>query len=274
MKTSITIGLSFLLTLLLAACDVHQHDRIVDYDATPPLPPVGIRTVSLDNAVDIGWIANQEQDLAGYKVFVSDRYDGKYTLIGSTPKTDFVDRGARNGITYYYAVSAYDYSGNESELSRDVAYDTPRPEGYNVTLLDRFVNPNLAGYDFSAYTVVNYNTDFTDLYVEFTPDGVPYLVVWKDTEIQDMGYTRDLDEISVAPTLGWSPTKDAHIITGHTYVIRTWDNRYAKVRVTDISQASIRLDWAYQTAVGNPELIAPRVMPKRIRGPERVAGAN
>ncbi len=274
MKTSIIIGLSLLLTLLLAACDVHQHDSVGDYDTTPPLPPVGIRTVSLDNAVDISWIANQESDLAGYKVFVSDRYDGRYSLIGSTQKTEFVDRGARNGVTYYYAVSAYDYSGNESELSRDVAYDTPRPEGFNLTLADRYANPDLAGYDFSAYSVVNYNTDLTDLYVEFTGSGVPYFVVWTDTDIQDMGYTRDLDEISVAPSEGWSPTKDAHIIAGHTYVIRTWDNRYAKVRVTDIRPAAVRFDWAYQTAPGNPELIAPRLATKRIRGPERLAGAN
>jgi hypothetical protein len=205
---------------------------------------------------------------------VSDRYDGKYTLLGSTPKATFVDRGARNGNTYYYAVTAYDFSGNESDLSKDVAYDTPRPEGYNVSLLDRFVSPNLAGYDFSAYATVNYNTDYTDVYVEFASNGVPYFVVWKDTEIQDMGWTRDLDEISAAPTQGWSPTKDAHIITGHTYVIKTWDNHYAKVRVKDIPRSGVLFDWAYQTAVGNTELIAPRMLPKRSRGVERTAEAN
>lgn len=72
-----------------------------------------------------------------------------------------------------------------------------------------------------------------------------------------MGYTVNLDEISVAPEAGWSPTKDAHLIAGHTYVIWTFDNHFAKVRIREISQDAVTLDWAYQTATGNPELLRP-----------------
>lgn len=269
MKTTTTIGLIILLTLLFAACDDHRRDGIVDYDLEAPLPPVGIRTISLDNAVEMYWYENQEPDIAGYKIYVSDSYDGRYDLIGSSRAATFVDRGARNGYTYYYAVTAYDFSGNESRLSRDVAYDTPRPEGYHVQLIDRFANPLKAGYDFSDYSILHYDTDFTDLYAEFTQSGIPYFVVWEDTDIQDMGYTTDLDEISVAPQKGWSPTRDAHAIIGHTYVVRTWDNHYAKVRVTDILPGGIQFDWAYQTARGNPELIAPRPPQTRSRGSVR-----
>lgn len=197
---------------------------------------------------------------------MSNSYDGRYDLIGSSSKATFIDRGARNGFTYYYAVTAYDFSGNESDLSKDVVYDTPRPEGYNVILQNRFLKPNLAGYDFSAYSVVYYDTDLTDLYVEYTSSGVPYFVVWTDTDIQDMGYSKDLDEITVAPIQGWSPTKDAHLIFGHTYVIHTWDNHYAKVRATEIRLNSVRFDWAYQTAKGNPELKPQRHDKERDRG--------
>jgi hypothetical protein len=240
-------------TLLLAsACD-HNPDGY-DYDVTSPLPPVGISSISLDNAVELRWIGNQESDCAGYNVYASSTLRGRYERIGTTRSTTFVDDGARNGNTYYYAVTAYDFSGNESDLSRDVAYDTPRPEGRNVILSDRMRDPNRGGYDFSDYRIVNYNTDQTDVYFEMTDKGVPYLVVWDDSDIQDMGYTKGFDEISSAPEAGWAPTKDAQAIKGHTYVIWTHDNHFAKVRVTDIGSSTATFDWAYQTATGNPEL--------------------
>ena len=41
----------------------------------------------------------------------------------------YVDDDVRNGSTYFYAVSAYDYDANESELTPEQVYDTPRPSG-------------------------------------------------------------------------------------------------------------------------------------------------
>ncbi|MCB2205462.1 hypothetical protein KQI65_12000 [bacterium] len=252
MKTRLLPLLLFI--ALLTACD-DRHDEVYYVDDYAPLPPVGIISISLDNAIELSWYENQEADLAGYNVYVSDRYDGTYELVGSTRTAHYVDRGATNGITEYYAVTAYDVNGNESDLSRDVAYDTPRPEGRGVQLRDRFVSPQLAGYDFSDYSILHFDTDFTDLFFETSSSGVPYLVVWDDTEIQDMGYTTSIDEISTAPAEGWNPTGDALAIRGHTYVVRTFDNHYAKVRIVDIGSASLVFDWAYQTATGNPELI-------------------
>ncbi len=248
MKTFLAISL---LLLTLAGCSDHSSEP---YDADPPFAPVGIRTTSLDKAVEIRWIANQESDLDGYHVYVSNTYSGRYTHIGTTRTTTFLDKGARNGFTYYYAVSAFDFTGNESPLSKDVVYDTPRPEGLDVPLKDRFRDPFRSGYDFSEYRVGYYDSDNTDFFYEATAQGTPILFVWDDTDIQDMGYTSSLDEISVAPEKGWSPTKSATAIEGHTYVIWTFDNHFAKVRITDILSDAIVFDWAYQTAVGNPEL--------------------
>lgn len=239
------------LPFLLAACDNDQNPVV--YDDVPPLPPVGIRSVSLDRAIELQWIDNQEPDLAGYNVYVSSSYNGRYDRIGSTSAPAFIDRGARNGSTYYYAVAAYDFNGNESDLSKDVVYDTPRPEGRNVTLTDRLVDPLRAGYDFSEYLRVHYDTDLTDFYFE-RGSGLPLLRVWDDSDIQDMGYTRTLDEISVAPEDGWLPSGTAEAVAGHTYVIWTYDNHFAKVRITSVTASTVTFDWAYQTATGNPEL--------------------
>jgi hypothetical protein len=236
--------------LTLQACD-NTNDP--NRDTTPPYMPVGITTISLDNSVELQWIENQESDVAGYNIYVSNSFRGHYSRIGSSTKASYVDIGAVNGRTYYYAVTAYDHAGNESELSRDVVYDTPRPEGLGVSLSDKDRNPLIAGYDFSQYSIVHYDTDNTDFYLEITAAGVPYLVVWKDSDIQDMGYTKTLDDISASPEFGWSPTKDAVAIAGHTYALRTFDNHYAKVRLVSVTQTNIVFDWAYQTAAGNPE---------------------
>jgi len=247
MKTKIALVLcSF---FLLAGCQMPSSHR----DTNPPSAPKGIYTATGDNLVEIVWFSNPEPDVAGYNVFVSTSYFGRYDLIGSTGSTQFIDYGARNGQTYFYAVSAFDFAGNESDLSKDIAYDTPRPEGYSVVLNDYRVRPNLAGYDFSTYSVGQYNDDFTDIFFEYY-NGTYYMDVWEDTDIQDMGYTNSLYDIAEAPEGGWSPTKDARLILGHTYVVWTWDDHYAKFRVTSLSSSRVVFDWAYQLQKGNIRL--------------------
>lgn len=242
-----TIPILLAITLVFAACDVSV------VDTTPPAIPSGLTSISLDNAIQLNWNDNAERDLAGYHVWVSDRYDGRYQLIGTTKDPLFVDYGAANGVTYFYGVTAFDFEGNESEMSRDALQDTPRPEGYGVRLYDFHAFPNDAGYEFSTSSIGPYDDQYSDVFFE-NYGGTLYLDVWSDTDIQDMGYTATLDDISVAPTTGWAPSKSAEAIKGHTYVIWTWDDHYAKVRITDITSSSVLFDWAYQTSTGNPEL--------------------
>jgi hypothetical protein len=224
-----------------------------DIDTTPPPPPQGIITISLDNAVEIQWLPSQAEDVKGYKVWKSDHYAGRYQLIASTSNTRLVDYGAVNGITYYYAVSAYDFNENESALSKDVVYDTPRPEGVGVVLIDTSTARSLSGYGFAQYSVLSCYDKNTDIFL-VDAHGRLYIQVWSDTDIQDMGYTSSLDAISASPTEGWAPSKSAEAIMGHTYVIWTVDDYYAKVRVQNVTTNRIVFDWAYQTAKGNIEL--------------------
>jgi len=235
--------------LLMAGCDMPSTHR----DLAPPSVPRGVFTATGDNFVELSWVPNPEPDVAGYNVFVSSSYYGRYDLIGATADPAFIDYDARNGQTYYYAVSAFDFAGNESDLSKDVAYDTPRPEGYDVVLFDYRTRPTIAGYDFSTYSVGQYNDDYTDVFFEYY-NGLYYMNVWEDSDIQDMGYTNSLYDVTTAPDGGWSPTKDARIVVGHTYVVWTWDDHYAKFRVSLLSPSRVVFDWAYQLQTGNPRL--------------------
>jgi hypothetical protein len=245
---SLSLNLGILgLALLVGACDV----RLNDYDYTPPAAPRGIISVAKDNKVELSWLPNNENDLSGYNIYVSDSYNGQYDLIGFAKVPHFTDHDARNGSTFYYAITAYDYDGNESEFSYENVYATPRPEGYGVALYDYKQYPNDAGYDFSTYSVGPYDDNYADFYFEYGNDGFYYMDVWDDTDIQDMGYTESLDEIIAAPAGGWSPSKDVQLITGHTYVVWTWDDHYAKFRLRDLKPSRAILDWVYQLVEGN-----------------------
>lgn len=254
---SIRIFLGALITtsiLFFSGCD--EFD---DYDNIPPSVPRNVYTLTRDNRVDIYWDHSPERDVAGYNVYWSYSYNGEYELIGSTEDNYFTDYGAENGQTYYYAIEAYDYNGNISDFSEDVVYDTPRPEGYNQAIFDFNVSPSNSGYDFSNYLVVPYDGEDADFFFE-RYEGVPYIDVWDDSDIQDMGPTQDILDVDFAPGSGWIPAnpdeniKYAEAVVGHSYVIWTWDNHFAKIRIKNITNERIVFDWAYQLVEGNREL--------------------
>lgn len=234
--------------LFIGGCDESNFGYEPDY--TPPRIPSGLTVMNGDRLVELFWNDNYESDLNGYNVYASTSYNGRYELIGSTRNSYFLDDGVINGNTYFYAVTAFDYSGNESELSYEYRYTIPRPEGYNQAIFDYRRFPNNSGYNFNQERVVAYDSDNADFFFE-NYNGQFYLNVWDDTDIQEMGPTVDLYEITKAPEYGWSTTKDAIAKVGYTYIIWTWDNHYAKIRVRSITRDRIVFDWAFQLVEGS-----------------------
>jgi hypothetical protein len=245
MKT--TLILIFPAVLFLTGCE-HINDP---YE--PPSAPTGLRTSTGDNFIELFWNPNPERDIAGYTIYVSSSYNGRYTQVGTSQEPYFIDRGAINGVYYYYAVTAYDFDGNESPMSTDVAYDVPRPEGYNVVLGEYHVSPATAGYSFASYSVVAYNSNASDMFFD-NYNGYLYMDVFTDTDIQDLGPTSSILDISEAPAEGWSPDHSVLLQPGHTYVVWTVDDHYAKFRVSAISQNRVVFDWAYQLIPSTPLL--------------------
>ncbi|MEZ5359081.1 MAG: hypothetical protein R3F48_09660 [Candidatus Zixiibacteriota bacterium] len=251
----------------LVGCDNDDDCILCSGDAGAPPVPQGVYSITGDGAVYIYWnhIDDVEGDFDYYIVYRSNHPDTGYWSIGETTDNEFVDDNVTNGQTYYYAVSSIDIYGHLSDLSYEYVFDTPRPEAYNQRLYDFNINPDNSGWDFSGRRVVAYNSIDADFYVEYyDANGVFYINVSNiDTDIQDMGYTSNLDEVNYSPTEGWSQLGWVEVIAGHTYIIWTDDNHFAKVRVTavDIPNNSIVVDWAYQVDTGNPEL-KPAVFPK------------
>lgn len=250
-------------SLFLTGCII-ENDISNYNDFTAPKPPRNVYSITGDRWVELRWSHNPEPDLSHYNIYRGFSYSGRYEYIGSTSRNYYVDYSVKNGTTYYYAITAIDFSGNESDLSKDVVYDTPRPEGYNQAIFDFRRFPNISGYDFSSYSVVPYNHDNCDMFFD-NDNGKYYMVVYDDTDIQDMGPTTDIYDIDKAPISGWSPTKDVRLYVGHTYVVWTWDNHYAKFRVKYISPERVVFDWAYQLVEGNRELKSSKTIKSGIR---------
>ena len=252
MKTRAKILVLIGLAALIVGCESERCCLRPDY--TPPAVPRGVTSVTGDWEVYLYWYPNNEVDLAGYNVYVGSEPEGYYTLIASTPSANFVDRDVVNGVTYYYAVSAYDYDGNESELSFDLVFDTPRPEGWDARLWDFHTFPNDAGYDFASQLVLPYTDSRADIFFEID-GGIPFM--WRssiNTDIQDFGYTNSIDDVDYAPEYGWILMDWLELIEGHTYIVWTDDNHFAKFRVIQVGGTFLIFDWAYQLDRGNPEL--------------------
>lgn len=73
----------------------------------------------------VNWNANTESDLAGYIVYYGVQ-SGVYSAAVDVNKvTSYQINNATTGATYYIALSAYDTSGNESNLSTEASIYVP-----------------------------------------------------------------------------------------------------------------------------------------------------
>jgi hypothetical protein len=250
--------------LVLGGC----HDEGRPRDVTPPAAPRGVYTVTGDGQVRVFWLDNTEPDVAGYRVYEAPCASGggcPYDPVGATTGTTFTVTGLANGETRFYAVAAYDLAGNESALSEETLFDTPRPEGFDRVLNNSQESTAGSGYDFSAFSARDWNDPLTDMYFGFSGGVDQMFVPDFQTDIQDAGVASSLDAVDFAPNTGWSPSGTVELIVGHCYVVWTRDDHYAKFRVTEIRPGStgvparVVFDWAYQVDPGNRELRAGKV---------------
>lgn len=75
--------------------------------------------------VRISWNANTESDLEGYRVFYGTSHGRYGSAINVGRRTTIDVSGLAAGMTYYFAVTAYDYSGNESGYSAEQSVTIP-----------------------------------------------------------------------------------------------------------------------------------------------------
>ena len=242
------------LSIALLAVGCHDSNKVTNVDPLPARVD-GVYSVTGDGEVTIYWRPNQDNDIDHYKIYRNSAPTGTISLIGTSTSTSFVDTHVTNGVTYYYAVSAVDLAGQESaELSFENVFDTPRPEGFGATITNTFSADSISGWDFSAQARRASADPLTDIY--YLSQSGSFLVYVPDpanTKIQDAGFEA-LRDVDFAPPSGWSADGIVEAIVGHSYIVLTRDNHYAKFEVKTLTSSSMVLDWAYQIDPNNPEL--------------------
>jgi hypothetical protein len=108
---------------------------VTPLDTFPPAPPSGVVAAVLPGAsegslqIELSWSINSETDLAGYRVYRSEREDTRGVSI--TPELLLTpalrDTSVQPGHRYWYTVTAVDRAGNESAPSEPFVVDVAQP---------------------------------------------------------------------------------------------------------------------------------------------------
>ena len=104
--------------------DEIRVNSVEDNDTIPPAVPTGLVAADFHSFLRLIWIKNTESDLAGYRIYRAD--SSNYQIIGIA-SANIIFYNDTTGIppkTYNYKISAYDFSGNESDLSSEITAST------------------------------------------------------------------------------------------------------------------------------------------------------
>jgi hypothetical protein len=122
-------------------------------DHVAPAVPLGLQAARGDDgrSVSLAWTPGTAPDLAGYSVYRATGASGPWYLLTLHPQLApaMVDRSLPYGIEQlYYAVTASDFSGNESAQSPAIAVDLRHARAASTSawrLLPAYPNPAHAG---------------------------------------------------------------------------------------------------------------------------------
>jgi len=151
----------------------------------PPSNPGGLAAIAGKSLVKLNWNDNADSDLVGYNIY-RNTYPfvnrSSATKINGSPvsSANYTDNGVTNGFTYYYAVTAVDSDGNESDLS-NLVFETPADYLLTRQLPDNTIEP----FSFSRHTwsFGNVREDIwpSEDYVDYT-DSI-YPADWQEPPI-------------------------------------------------------------------------------------------
>jgi len=81
------------------------------------------------NSATVQWAANSDSDIAGYKVYQGTRAGSYGPSLDVKNVTTYTVSNLQAGLTHFFAITAYDLSGNESypstEVSKYIADSSP-----------------------------------------------------------------------------------------------------------------------------------------------------
>ncbi len=88
----------------------------------------------------LAWDPNTDAGLSGYKVYLGNASRSYQSSLDVGNKTNATVTNLQEGATYYFAVTAYDSSRNESSYSNEVVYTIPAACTYSVSPVSQSFN--------------------------------------------------------------------------------------------------------------------------------------
>ncbi len=144
----------------------HTQDAETHYETVPMdgysvdnLSPAMLQNLMisfLDNSNVLTWKKSDAEDLAAYRIFRGTTPDftaDENSVIAQVYATEYMDKDVKIGDTYYYAIAAIDFAGNQGDLARvqtttGVASSADMPTSF--TLEQNYPNP------FNPSTTISY----------------------------------------------------------------------------------------------------------------------
>ena len=83
--------------------------------------------IAYSATMTLAWDANQDADVAGYKVYYGPESGDYIYAVDIGNQTSCTISGLDSGKIYYFAVTAYDIENNESAFSEEIQYQVPPP---------------------------------------------------------------------------------------------------------------------------------------------------
>ena len=105
--------------------NVGEKTVSITVDNTPPVEPSGLTARSTSRYIHVTWNTNyiMSDDFDVFCLYRATEADGEYTLVSDRKSVGYYDDGktAKEGVTYYYYVTARDVYGNESAAGQTVS---------------------------------------------------------------------------------------------------------------------------------------------------------
>jgi len=160
----------------------------------------------------------------------------------------------QNGREYYVSVRTVFPDGSISVSSNEVTA-IPRPEG-TFTLSFRY-SDTTDGFSFALGNYVRADGDLNDIYF-YSKDGIDYIAsphrlngFLRHSEFYSLGKTDDIYQYSDL-NLDIPPVDKMPVRIGESYLVKTADDKFAKLRVMDVKgegkERTLKLKYIYQTA--------------------------
>jgi hypothetical protein len=202
--------------------------------------------------ITLEWNANTESDLSGYRVYYKTGssgplYNGTGALEGNSPIeigiiTEFTLHGLLDGEVYFFAVTAYDVEGLESNYSDEVdALSIPLYQGSNLISFyrqpkDSAISTVLSPISDKYISVWTYMDNSWKIYDPSSP-GFSDL----NTVEAGRGYWIDMNEPATLLTYGSTASNSINLVNGANLV------GYNASRSQAIADALVSIDGKYVT---------------------------